>query len=707
MKSIRVALALLAIVAVAAQAQTRAPQASPATDDPWLWLEALRSDSAMQWVKQEDSVTVRRYASAPAFDSLRSRILKVLDSDARIPYVNRMGGYLYNVWRDKTHPRGLWRRTTLDEYRKADPQWDVLLDVDSLGKAEGISWVYQGAQCLEPAYTRCLVSLSPNGGDASAVREFDVPSRTFVKDGFVLPAAKSRVSWIDQDHIYVGTDFGPGSMTESSYPRIAKRWTRGTPLASAKLVYEGKPTDVSVGAYRDRTPGFERDFVSVSKDFYHGDLYLNHGGKLTHVDVPDDASVDFQREWMLVELRSPWTTGGRTWSAGTLLAIKADAFAAGDRKFTPLFQPTARTSLSSHSWTRHHLILGILDDVKSRLEVLTPGPGEWAREPLAGAPAMSTVQVVETDPDSTDEYWLGVEGFLTPETLQRGVLGGAPAETIKQGPAFFDASSFEVTQHFVASKDGTRVPYFQISRKGLKLDGSTPTLLLGYGGFEISELPAYDGVAGPAWLERGGALVVANIRGGGEYGPSWHKAALKENRPRAYEDFAAVAQDLISRGVTSRAHLGTEGRSNGGLLMGNMLTTYPQLFGAIVCGVPLLDMKRYVHLAAGASWIAEYGDPDRPEEWKFIQTFSPYQNVRPGLDYPPILFYTATSDDRVGPVQARKMVARLQEMGYKNVWLHENTEGGHAGSSDNTQLAYRRALTYTFLWDRIGAQAGR
>jgi len=695
------ALVLAAAITSTASAQGTPSTAATATDDPFLWLEQVHSDSAMAWVRQENAATFAQFTQSPGFAALRDTIRKVLDSDARIPYVSRMGPYLYNFWRDKAHPRGIWRRTTLEQYRKAEPRWDVLLDVDSLGKADGVRWVYGGAQCLGPAYQRCLVSLSPDGGDASAVREFDVPSRSFVKGGFTLPAAKSNVSWIDHDHIYVGTDFGPGSMTTSSYPRIAKRWTRGTPLASAETVYAGAPTDMSVRAFRDRTPGFERDFVSVTRDFYHGALYLNRNGALTRVDVPDDAEAGFQREWLLVETKSPWTTGGRTWPAGALLAIKADAFLGGSRDFTPLFQPTEHASLTSHRWTRHHLILGILDDVKSRLEVLTPGAIGWARDSLAGAPAMSTIRVMATDPDSSDEFWLGVEGFLTPPALERGVLGSTAPVAVKQGPAFFDPSAVEVSQHFVTSKDGTRVPYFQVARKGLTLDASHPTLLTGYGGFEIPELPTYDGVVGPAWLDRGGVFVVANIRGGGEYGPRWHQAALKANRPRAYEDFAAVAEDLIRRGVTSRAHLGAEGRSNGGLLMGNMYTIYPQLFGAIVCGVPLLDMKRYIYLAAGASWIAEYGDPSKPEEWAFIRTFSPYQNVKPGMDYPPILFYTATSDDRVGPVQARKMTARLQSLGYHGVWLYENTEGGHAGSSDNSELAFRRALTYTFLWERL------
>lgn len=682
-------------------AQSAVPTATP--NDPYLWLEETHSDSSMQWVERENAVTAKRFTNTTVFSAMRDRILEVLDSDDRIPYVNRMGGYLYNFWRDAEHPRGLWRRTTLEEYRKPEAAWDVILDIDALDRAEGKRWVFKGAQCLEPDYERCLVSLSPGGGDAVAVREFHIPSRAFVRGGFELPVAKSRVSWIDENAIYVGTDFGPGSMTESSYPRIAKEWKRGTPLASASIVYEGAATDMSVAAYHDRTPGFERDFVSVQKDFYHSELYQRANDELARLEVPDDANTDVHREWLTVETRSPWTVGGRSYPAGALLATRFDAFMGGARDITVLFQPDEHSSLASYRWTRHHLILNILDDVKSRLEILTPGPREWEREAMAGAAESSTISVVDTDPDSTDEYWLNITGYLTPGTLQRGVLGGAPAETIKQAPTFFDASRFEVSQHFVQSKDGTRVPYFQIAPKGMKLDGNNPTLLYGYGGFEISMQPHYSGSVGRAWLERGGVYVVANIRGGGEYGPRWHKAALKANRPRAYEDFAAVAADLTERGVTSPARLGAEGGSNGGLLVGNMLTTYPQLFGAIVCEVPLLDMKRYTHLAAGASWIAEYGDPDKPEEWAFIKTFSPYQNVREGATYPPVLFYTATSDDRVGPVQARKMAAKMQAMGYENVWFYENTEGGHGAAADNKQSAFMHALAYDFLWAQLGS----
>jgi len=681
------------------------PADSRTGEDPSRWLEDIHGTRSMAWVKAENAVTARRFLDNAEFTKTRDSILEVLDSDARIPEVSRMGDYLYNFWRDKAHPRGIWRRTTLAEYRRADPQWDVLLDLDALNKAEGRRWVFKGVQCLKPKYDRCLISLSPDGGDAVNVREFDIPDRSFVKGGFDLPVAKTDASWIDDNTIYVGTDFGPGTMTESSYPRIVKEWKRGTPLSAATTVYAGKPSDLAVGAMHDRTPGFERDFVTVAKDFFHSELYQRNGEKLTRVEVPTDAITDAHREWLLVQTRSAWTVGGTSYPSGALLAMKYDDFMAGQRHFSVLFEPDAHTSLASYNWTRHHLILDVLDDVKSRLELLTPPEGTattdtWTRTAMSGASAMSTISVVDTDPDHSDEYWLDVTGFLTPSSLERGVLGSVPAETIKQEPAFFDASGFVVSQHFVRSKDGTRVPYFEIAPKGIKPDGSNRTLLYGYGGFEVSLLPHYSGSIGRAWLQRGGVFVIANIRGGGEYGPRWHQAALKANRPRAYEDFAAVAKDLIRRGVTSPKHLGAEGGSNGGLLVGNMLTTYPQLFGAISCEVPLLDMKRYTHLSAGASWIAEYGNPDTAD-WNFIKTFSPYRNVGRDGHYPPVLFYTTTSDDRVGPAQARKMAAKMQAMGHKNVWFYENLEGGHGAGADNRQAALMHALAYDFLWDQL------
>ena len=689
------------------------PSAIAASDDPYLWLEDIHADRSMDWVKTQNAITAKQFMDSPEFTRTRDRILEVLDSEARIPYVERMGEYLYNFWQDKANPRGVWRRTTLDEYRKIDPKWDVLIDIDALNKTENAHWVFKRADCLKPKYERCLVSLSPGGGDAVEVREFDLPGKSFVKDGFHVPVAKTQSGWIDEDTIYVGTDFGPGSMTDSSYPRIVKEWKRDTPLSAAQLVYEGRNTDLAVSASHDRTPGYERDFVNVGKDFFHAEAYQRVDGKLVRVDVPTDADMDAHREWMLVKPRSPWTVGGATYPAGTLLATKFDDFMAGKRTFTVLFKPDAHTALSSYAWTQHHLILDELHDVQSRLEILTPQAGDWARATIDAIPALSTASVVDADPDHSDEFWLSIASFLTPSTLllgsvpdekpissTRGIDVDFPMENIKHQPAFFDASKFEVSQHFVASKDGTRVPYFEIAPKGMKLDGSNRTLLYGYGGFEVSEVPFYSGGVGRAWLERGGVYVVANIRGGGEYGPDWHKAALLANRPRAYEDFSAVAQDLLKRGVTSAKHLGAEGGSNGGLLMGNMLTMYPQLFGAIACEVPLLDMKRYSHLSAGASWMAEYGNPDTAD-WEFIKTFSPYQNVKADVHYPSVLFYTTTSDDRVGPVQARKMAAKMMGMGIKNVWFYENLEGGHGAGADNRQAATMHALAYDFLWDQL------
>jgi prolyl oligopeptidase len=680
--------------------QQKAAVPAPATNDPYVWLEDVTGDRAMAWVHARNAESAKELESGEAFKTLQADILKILDSDARIPFVSKEGAYYYNFWRDAKNPRGLWRRTTLEEYRKPSPKWDTVLDVDALGAAEKESWVFRGARFLRPDCRRCLISLSRGGADATVKREFDVEAKSFVKDGFQLSEAKSQVSWIDIDTLFVGTDFGTGSMTTSGYPRIAKIWKRGMPLTEAKLVFEGKPTDMSAYAWHVPTKGFERNFVVRARSFFTIETFLlDNSGQTRKVDVPDDAESGVYREWVTIRPRTPWTVGGRTYAAGSLLAARFDDFMAGKREITVLFEPTATTSLDGYTWTLRYLILNVLDDVKSRVYVLTPGAGEWKREPFPGAPSFGTVSAEAIDPDESDAYFMRVTDFLTPTTLHMGEIGKAP-EKLKAGPAFFDASNLEITQHFTASKDGTRVPYFQVSQKGLKLDGTHPALLTGYGGFEASMVPTYDGVVGMAWLSTGGVYVVANIRGGGEYGPGWHQAALKKNRLRAYEDFAAVAEDLVNRKLTSVKHLGIEGASNGGLLVGNMLTLYPSLVGAVVCQVPLLDMQRYSHLLAGASWMEEYGDPDKPEEWEFIRTFSPYQNVKANARYPPVLFMTTTRDDRVHPGHARKMMAKMKDMGY-DVRYFENTEGGHGSGADNRQSAHFMALAYTFLRQRL------
>ncbi|MDN5924239.1 MAG: prolyl oligopeptidase family serine peptidase [Xanthomonadales bacterium] len=684
-------------------AATQPASAASAANDPFLWLEQVHGERAISWVDKQNAITKdTAFASGKTFEHLRQQLLEVMNSDARIPYVGKMGEYYYNFWKDKNHPRGIWRRTTLASYKTDAPTWETVLDIDALGKKDGHKWVFKGAQCLKPAYQHCLLSLSPHGGDAVVVREFDLKSKTFIKDGFDLPESKTQVDWIDKDHIFVGTDFGKDSMTKSSYPRIAKIWTRGTPLKDAKTVYAGKDTDLAVSANHDSTPGFERSFVTVAKDFWHSETYLDKDGKLVKLDVPSDAVTDAHRQWLLIEPKTAWKIGDKTYASGSLLAIGFDAFVAGKRDFDVLFTPDEHSALRSWSWTQHHLIVTTLKDVKSRISVLTAqADGSWKHADLPGVPDNSTVSASGVDPDHSDAYWLTVSGYLTPTTLKYGTLGKGAASTIKHEPSFFDASKFVVSQHFATSKDGTKVPYFEVAPKDMKLDGKNRVLEYGYGGFGVSLLPHYSGSIGRAWLERGGVYVVANIRGGGEYGPRWHHAAMKAKRPLAYQDFAAVARDLIQRGVTSPKHLGAQGGSNGGLLMGNMLTQYPELYGAIACNIPLLDMKRYIYLQAGASWIGEYGDPSDPKQWEFIKTFSPYQNVKKGVTYPPVLFYTSTSDDRVGPEQARKMAARMEHMGYKNVWFYENREGGHGAGADAKQSANMHAMDYNFLWEKL------
>jgi prolyl oligopeptidase len=670
-------------------------------DDPYLWLEDVTGPDALDWARARNAETIAKLATGTRFEELRAEILQVLDADDRIPLVRRRGEYLYNFWQDAAHPRGLWRRTTLDQYRHSQPDWDVLLDVDALGEREGESWVWQGASVLRPGGHRlALVELSRGGADATVVREFDIAERRFVENGFTLPEAKTSVGWIDADQIYVGTDFGPGSLTSSGYPRIVRQWRRGTALDDAVTVYEGKAEDVAVTAYHDPTEGFERDFVTRSVDFYHSEYYLRADDGLVRLPVPDDAGINVHRQWLVIWLRSPWTVGGATYQDGTLLAARFEAFLAGDRELTVLFEPDSHTtpvSLVGHAWTRDYLILNALRDVQSELTVLTPSAtGPWQRAALDSGTRFTHVDVAATNPDDSDEYMLLSSGFTQPGTLLYGHVGAEP-ETIKRAPAFFDSAGIEVRQFFATSADGTSVPYFVV---GPDDPGTGPALLTGYGGFEISLTPSYNAVIGRGWLARGGTYVQANLRGGGEYGPRWHQSAIRENRHLVYEDFAAVAADLVDRGITTTDRLGIEGGSNGGLLMGVMLTRYPQLFGAVVAQVPLADMRRYHELLAGASWMAEYGDPREPADWEFIEPFSPYHNVSADGPYPPVLLLTSTRDDRVHPGHARKMVARLRETGH-DVSYYENIEGGHGAAADNAQRAFNWALMLEFFWRKL------
>ena len=706
------------------------------TTDPYLWLEDVQGERALAWVRARNAQSRAALEAQPRFAEMRAAFRAVLDSRDKIPYVSRRGDALYNHWRDAEHPRGLWRRTTLAEYRKPQPAWETVLDLDALAKAEGENWVWGGATCLAPDYSRCLLRLSRGGADASVLREFNTVSKAFVADGFTLPEAKSDVDWINADAIYVGTDFGPGSLTDSGYPRTIKRWQRGQPLASAVTVFEGLTQDVSVAVSVDPTPGFERTVFSRSIDFYNHEQFIVQRGAgkdkaretLQKIKLPSDVSISFWRQRALLQLRSDWTVGtgaaARRWPGGSLLVGDAEAIlaAAGSASMPPLqalFTPTASRSLAGYSTTHSQVLVNVLDDVAGKLEAWRPAPANtgdgkaerWVQRPLK-APFPGTLHASALhDPtlahdDQAEAYSVMYADFLTPDSLLLGNTGSDTLEPLKSLPALFDTSGMRVEQRFATSKDGTRVPYFIIWPRGAVADASNPTLLYGYGGFEIAMQPAYSALAGSAWYSRGGVRVVANIRGGGEYGPAWHQAATKANKQRSYDDFAAVAEDLIATKVTNPRHLGIQGGSNGGLLVGAVMLQRPELFNAVVCQVPLLDMRRYTKLLAGASWMAEYGDPDLAEEWAWISRYSPYQNVRADQKLPAVLFTTSTRDDRVHPGHARKMAARMLAQGHQTLYF-ENIEGGHAGAADNSQKADMLALEYAFLWQQLGGSAPR
>jgi prolyl oligopeptidase len=574
-----------------------------------------------------------------------------------------------------------------------------VLDLGKLSADENEKWVFKGANCLYPDYTRCLVTLSRGGADAAEIREFDTVKKEFVKDGFVLKESKGSADWRDRDTLYMGRDFGPGTLTTSGYPRQVKEWKRGTPFESAKLVFEGKESDVSVTANVIDEKGRRYEMISRNITFWESEDFILDGDKWVKLDTPKDAAVTAANGNLLVHLKSEWKLPKGTYASGSLLAFNLDGFLNGRRYPEVLYEPTERAALSSFTVTKDMIVLDILDNVNSKVVELRRKGDRWVSTNVK-VPPSSNVGVGALDRDDSNDYWLTVTSFVEPTTLYLATPGNADREKMKSLPAFFDAKGLKTMQYEVASKDGTKIPYFVVMRDGTKLDGTNPTILYGYGGFEVSLLPNYSGTIGAGWLERGGVWVLANLRGGGEFGPEWHTKALRENHPKAFEDFIAVGEDLVKRGITSPKHLGIMGGSNGGLLVGATFIQRPDLFKAVVCQVPLLDMRRYNKLLAGASWMGEYGDPDKAEDWAFISKYSPYQNVKKDAKYPRIFFWTTTRDDRVHPAHARKMVARMKEQGHDVIYF-EYTEGGHGAGSTPAQQAYLWALTYTYFWNEL------
>ncbi|HAH98520.1 MAG TPA: S9 family peptidase [Verrucomicrobiales bacterium] len=680
-------------------------QRKPILDDPFLWLEQVEGERALKWVHERNSECFDELETDELYEVFLSQAEKLLNAKDRIPYGSIRGKHIYNFWQDAEHVRGIIRRTTPESYRLAEPEWETVLDIDALAKAENENWVYKGISWLTPNYKLCLVKLSRGGTDASEHREFDTTAKRFVEDGFVLPEAKSGVAWLDSDTLLVGTNWGEGSLTESGYPRVAKLWKRGTSLAEAKTIFEGRPEDIGIWP---RVMNFGEEtlaLVEQSLTFFTGAYHvLGSDGKLMRLPLQKSADLaGFYAGRLLFTLREAWEVAGRTYKQGALLAINAANFKATGKlpAIEIIYIPDDRSSVEGITVSRSGLYITLLQNVKGRILrfIVNPQNGKWTSKPLP-LPQNGAVSVSAASPHS-DTIFINYEDHVTPDKLSEYNARAHKLIELKSLPERFDSGELEVHQYMVRSVDGTEIPYFVIHRKGLKPDGGTPTILYGYGGFEISLKPSYSATIGKLWLERGGAYAVANIRGGGEFGPRWHKAALRTQRQRAYDDFIAVAEDLAKRRITSSRYLGISGGSNGGLLVGAILTQRPDLLNAVVCRVPLLDMIRYTKLLAGASWAAEYGDPEDPKMRDAILRYSPYQNVFPDRKYPKVFIETSTKDDRVHPGHARKMVARMRDQGHE-VLYYENTEGGHAAGANLKQHARRYALEYVYFSRQLG-----
>lgn len=677
-------------------------QGIQAQEDKYLWLEEVDGKKALEFVEKQNKATLAELSAEKDYQDIYNKNLAILNSTEKIAYPTIHGNYAYNFWKDADHVRGIWRRSTLESYKTGKPAWETLLDIDKLSEADNKKWVYKGNEGLYPDYNRFLIQLSDGGGDAVYIKEFDVNTKQFIKDGFSIDEAKGNASYLDINTLIVSTDFGEGSMTTAGYARQVKLWKRGTLLKDAQLIYEVETTDVGAGSSIIRDGNKQYTILGKISSFSSGQLSVWLNNKLIPLDIPEDAAITtilfdrfiLQNKQFVIQLKSDWTVNNKTYTTGTLLSLNFTELLKGNKEIKVIMKPAESSSISGISATKTKLLVNVLTDVTSNLFVYSFTNENWIRKRV-DAPKLGAITIDATS-ELSDQYFFDFENFITPTTLYMGDASNTTIKPYKSLPAYFDASNLEVKQYKAKSKDGTMVPYFIVSRKGLKIDGTNPTLVYAYGGFEISSLPYYWGAMGVSWLDKGGVYVLANIRGGGEYGPKWHQNAIKEKRQNTFDDLYAVSEDVIAKKVTSPPHLGVMGGSNGGLLVGVAFTQRPDLYNAILCQVPLLDMQRYNKLLAGASWMSEFGNPDIPEEWAYLKKYSPYHNLKEGVKYPEVYFGTSTRDDRVHPGHARKMVAKMNDMGYKT-YYYENTEGGHAGSSTNEQSAKLNAMMFSYL----------
>ncbi|WAC59993.1 prolyl oligopeptidase family serine peptidase [Brevundimonas sp. SL130] len=679
--------------------------ATSEASDPYVWLEDVDGERAMEWVKAHNAHSLGVLQGDPRYETLHDQALAIVQARDRIPAPGfTHDGHIDNFWQDAEHVRGVWRRTTLDSYKTAEPQWETVLDIDALAEAESANWVYKGSTCLAPEERYCLISLSNGGKDAVTLREFDSVTRSFVEGGFVLPESKGGATWLNKDTLLIARDFGVGTLTNSGYPMVVKRMMRGQSLDQADVLFMGEPTDVSVSGYtlRDADGVLKATLINRSIDFYSSETYrVSDDGAVVKLALPAKSDITgLVAGKLVVSLKQDWTApSGQDFKSGDLIAWPLDAWL--EDQATPavlVLRPTDRQAVEGVNATRNTLVVALYDNVRGSIRVYSPGDAEWTYKTL-DLPQNVSVGVGSAS-EIDDKVFVSVTGYLNPSSLLLADAATGAVDQVKSMPAKFDAAGMTVDQHEARSADGTMIPYFVVHKADMPLDGSNPTLLYGYGGFESSLLPGYSATVGKLWLERGGVYVIANTRGGGEFGPRWHEAALQQNRQRAHEDFQAVALDLIARDITSQPKLGIMGGSQGGLFMGAMLTQRPDLINAAVIQVPLFDMLRFHKLLAGASWIGEYGNPDVPEERAWIQAYSPYQNLRAGQPYPEVFIHTSTKDDRVHPGHARKAAARLEELGYP-VLFYENTDGGHAAGANLQETARRLALEYTYLSRRL------